>query len=330
MRLAPAAALAAAYAVLLAFTGPSARAQTEARAIVVEATVLPLVPERPKDRRTGALTYAGGLQLTSPGTEGFGGLSGLDVMPDGRFVSQSDAGDLLTGRIVLDRRGRLTGVADTAWAKLTDETGEPYRGAKDLADSEDITFLPGGGFAVSFEQYPRVEAYRGTGPARRLGVPAESASFPPNLGLEALTVWTDAQGRQRLVEGSEDGRAWSCDMEGQDCVQILDPAVDGLDKDFSLTGLDALPDGGGMVAVYRAFDLLRGTRCMVVWFQPDAPRKLTELARIAPPYTIDNMEGIAALRNRDGSIRLYLVSDDNLNKIQRTVLLAFDWRGPRR
>lgn len=330
MRLLPAAALAAAYAVLLAFTGPTAHAQTEAKAVVVEATALPLVPERPRDRRTGALTYAGGLKLTSPGTEGFGGLSGIDVMPDGRFVSQSDAGDLLTGRIVLDRRGRLTGLADTAWAKLTDESGGPFRGSKNLADSEDITFMPGGGFAVSFEQFPRVEAYQGTGASRRLGVPAESASFPSNLGLEALTVWTDAQGRQRLVEGSEDGRAWSCDLEGQGCAQILDPAVDGLDKDFSLTGLDALPDGGGMVAVYRAFDLLRGTRCMVVWFRPDAPKKLTELARISPPYTVDNMEGIAALRNRDGSIRLYLVSDDNLNKIQRTVLLAFDWRGPRR
>ena len=55
---------------------------------------------------------------------------------------------------------------------------------------------------------------------------------------------------------------------------------------------------------------------------------MTLLARVSPPYTVDNMEGIAALRNKDGSIRLYLLSDDNLNKVQRTVLLAFDWRGP--
>ncbi|OYX36252.1 MAG: hypothetical protein B7Y99_02085 [Caulobacterales bacterium 32-69-10] len=314
---------------LVALGGEIAVAQTGARPIVVQTRPAPLNLERPKDRRVGALVYAGGLILTSPETDRFGGLSGLDVRPDGTFVSHSDSGDLLTGRIVLSRRGRLVGIADATWAKLTDEAGEAFQGAKSNADSEDITFMPGGGFAVSFEQSPRVELYQGEGGARRLGVPAEAASFPSNAGLEALTVWTDAQGRQRLVEGSEDGRAWSCDLEGQGCVQILDPAVDSPDKEFSLTGLDALPDGQGMVAVYRAFDLIKGMRTLVAWFQPDAAKKMTELARISPPYTIDNMEGIAALRNRDGSIRLYLISDDNLNRLQRTVLLAFDWRAPR-
>lgn len=323
------AALAAACVALIAFAGERAEAQTGAHAIVVEAKPAPLNLERPKDRKIGALTYAGGLILSSPGTEGFGGLSDIDVRPDGTFLSQSDAGDLLTGRIVLDRHGRLTGLADTVWAKLTDEKGEAFKGSKNLADSEDITFMPGGGFAVSFEQEHRVEYYQGQGGSRRLGIPAESSSFPSNIGLEGLTVWTDAQGRERLVEGAEDGRAWSCDLEGKDCVLILDSHAEGMDKDFALTSLDALPDGHGMVATYRAFDLLQGMRCQIVWIQPDAPKKLTLLARLAPPFTVDNMEGIAALRNKDGSIRLYVISDDNLNRLQRTVLLAFDWREPK-
>jgi hypothetical protein len=230
---------------------------------------------------------------------------------------------------VLDGERRLAGIADAGWARLTDEQGQPFAGPKDDADAEDITYLPGGGFAVSFEQHPRVEAYVGAGPGRPLGVPAEASSLPPNTGLEALTAWTDGQGRERLVEGSEDGRAWSCDMQGRACVQILDPARDGPEKAFALTGLDAL-DAGGMVAVYRAFDLIRGARAKVFWLRPEAPRKLTELATIAPPYTVDNMEGIAAVRSADGSIRLYLVSDDNLSKAQRTILLAFDWGAPAR
>jgi hypothetical protein len=28
----------------------------------------------------------------------------------------------------------------------------------------------------------------------------------------------------------------------------------------------------------------------------------------------------------DGAIRFYLLSDDNFSKLQRTLLLAFDWR----
>jgi hypothetical protein len=311
-------------AACLALSGPTVRAQTASGPIVVVAKPAPMEPRHPDRQRLGALTYAGGLVLTSPGTEGFGSLSGLDVMPDGRFVAQSDFGDLLTGRIVLDAQRRLAGIEDAGWARLTDEQGRPFTGPKDDADAEGVTYLPGGGFAVSFEQHPRVEAYAGVGPGRPLGVPAAAAGFPPNTGLEALTVWTNGQGRERLVEGSEDGRAWSCDMAGKACVQILDRARDGPGKDFALTGLDAL-DAGGMVAVYRAFDLIRGARAKVFWLRPDAPRKLTELATIAPPYTVDNMEGIAAVRSADGSIRLYLVSDDNLSKAQRTILLAFDW-----
>ncbi|HTI67459.1 MAG TPA: esterase-like activity of phytase family protein [Caulobacteraceae bacterium] len=318
--------LVAGYAILLALVEPTASAETDPHAILVVAKPLPFDRERPEERQLGALTYAGGLALTAPGTGGFGGLSGIDVQPDGRFISQSDIGDLLTGRIALDGDGRLTGLSDTAWTKLVDEQGQPFVGPKDKADAEDITYLPGGGYAVSFEQDHRVEAYVGPGPSRRLGVPAEAAGFPGNTGLEALTAWTDPQGRPRLVEGSEDGRAWSCDADGRDCEQILDPVRDGPDKDFSLTGLDALPDGGGMVAVYRAFDLLHGVRALVAWVRPEAAQKVTVLARITAPYTVDNMEGIAAVRNPDGSIRIYLISDDNLNRVQRTMLLAFDWK----
>lgn len=325
----PCAGLLLVYAALVAGGTPRAKAQAASTAVAIQSTGAPLRPDRPQQARVGALTYAGGLVLTAPKLAEFGGLSGIDVQPDGRFVSQTDFGDLLSGRIVLDARGRLAGLADTAWSRLTDEEGEPYRGAKSQADAEDITFLPGGGFAVSFEQTHRVEAYAAQGgPARRLSIPPEAAALPRNGGLEALTAWTDGQGRERLVEGAEDGRAWSCDPEGRDCAQILDPARDGPGEPFKLTGLDALPDGRGMVAVYRAFDILRGMRAVVAWVRPDEPQKITVLARIVPPYTVDNMEGIAAVKNPDGSIRLYLISDDNQNPLQRTILLAFDWREP--
>ena len=39
--------------------------------------------------------------------------------------------------------------------------------------------------------------------------------------------------------------------------------------------------------------------------------------------TIDNFEGIAARQMPDGSVRLYVISDDNFSIIQRTLLLQF-------
>ena len=38
---------------------------------------------------------------------------------------------------------------------------------------------------------------------------------------------------------------------------------------------------------------------------------------------LSNFEGIAAVRRGDG-LRLYILSDDNNNAAQRTLLLAFD------
>ena len=49
------------------------------------------------------------------------------------------------------------------------------------------------------------------------------------------------------------------------------------------------------------------------------------LIELKLPGTTDNFEGVAA-EERDGKTRLYILSDDNFNPMQRTLLLAFDLR----
>lgn len=312
--------------VLVAFAAAPGVAQTPAYPFVVKAQALPLNPFDRDQARIGALTYAGGLRLTADGTSSFGGLSGLDIGADGRLIAQSDAGELVRARIVLDRQGRLAGLAEATIARLTDEGGQTAQRKSD-ADAEDITLLQGGGFAVSYEQDHRIMIYAGSGPGKRLATPPAVETLQPNEGLEGLTEWRDpATGALGLVEGAEDGRVWACNAGGADCRQILDRARDGPDGDFSLTGLDALPDGQGLVAVYRAFSLLQGVRGLIAWIRPGADKQVVELGRLALPLTVDNFEGIAAVPRPDGSVRLYIVSDDNFSKSQRTLLLAFDWK----
>ena len=43
----------------------------------------------------------------------------------------------------------------------------------------------------------------------------------------------------------------------------------------------------------------------------------------------DPFEAIAAVPAKDGSVRFYLLSDDNFQSSQRTLLLAFDWKPAR-
>ncbi len=47
------------------------------------------------------------------------------------------------------------------------------------------------------------------------------------------------------------------------------------------------------------------------------------VAVLRPPLTVDNLEGVAVRRGAAGGTLIYLVSDDNFNPLQRTLLLLF-------
>lgn len=51
-----------------------------------------------------------------------------------------------------------------------------------------------------------------------------------------------------------------------------------------------------------------------------------ELAFLAVPYAVDNLEGIYATRGPRGETLLWLLSDNNFNRAQRTILLLFELR----
>ncbi len=293
----------------------------------VIAKPLALDPGDPRRTTVGELTWAGGLELKARGTSSFGGLSGLDVEDDGRFMSQTDEGDLVRGRIVLDGQGRLTGVGEPTIQRMVDETGQALQ-SKVEADAEDITALPDGGYAVSFEQEHRVLRYPpGGGAGVRLAISPDMKRRDRDLGLEALAYKDGA-----LYEGAEDGEIWRCRIAP---VAVHDACVSVMPTSpfpgFKLTGLDAA--GPGFVAVYRTVGVFTGWRATIAYLQPATPdgrgpwtaRRLAVLDR---PLTRDNMEGISAVPGPHGGWRLYLVSDNNFAGFQRTLLLAFDWKGP--
>jgi hypothetical protein len=300
----------------LALAGCGARAQGLPYPIEVENR--PVAADK-VGTRVGALTYVGGFSLKARGTDSFGGLSGFDVAPDGRFVAVSDAGDLVRGRL-----GLQAGVTEATIERLTDEHGVAFQN-KNAADAEGLSLLDDGGFAVSFEQDHRVLVYPLRGPPRRLPGMV-GARVGPNQGFEALALWRDpARPGLRFALGAERGDAWSCGLEMGPCPQIVDAGRDNPGRGFRLTGLDALPDGR-LIALYRSASLLTGLRASIAVITPGAERPVQELARLPGPIAVDNMESVAAVPNPDGSIRLYVLSDDNFAGWQRTLLLAFDWR----
>ena len=286
--------------------------------IGVTAQAVAFDPDDPSAQGQGNFRYAGGLALTSPDTTRLHGLSDLKVWPDGRFLSVSDEGDVVEGRLVVDEAGRLAGVAGAKLYPLIGEDGQPLSAhGKAEADSEGVAELADGRRLVSLERDDRILVYPAGGgrPAR---APSPDVSFPYNLGMEALDVDPEHGPDAYVVGGEASGQTWVCRLSSGCAASAL---VDK-PKDAGLSAAAVLP-GGGRAYLIRSFSPLRWFR-VTLRITDSVGRTLDEL-RLAPPLTVDNLEGVAAQPRPDGSVRFYLISDDNFSRLEPTLLLAFDW-----
>lgn len=314
---------------LLAACAPSAAdapIPEQWRAIDVEAH-----PVSFGEPRLDRLRFRGGLDLTSTDAS-FGGLSGLEVLDDNRFIAESDDGHWFEGRLVLDSESALTGVAEMRTALMRDERGQPFEN-KQSADSEDMTQLPDGRFAVSFEQTQTIRIYdlNRDGPfgAALAGPPLAGVErLPLNAGLEAMTSLADGT----LVVGAEGGDQpttpiWLAPLNAHERAPIA--AHFPLSGGYSLTSLDRMPNGD-LVALERFYAPVIGARARIVRIPAgevhasEAPMRVEQLAQLGPPHPVDNFEGVSAVRMPNGVTRLYIVSDNNFSARQRTYLFAFD------
>jgi hypothetical protein len=297
--------------------GPTAAALPPGGAITVDAVPVPLNPANPAQNAIGDFTFAGGIALTTRDTPLLHGLSDVIVSEDAHLTAVGDDGIFFDAQLEFGPGERLAGLRNARIVPLRGEDGRPLSG-KLSADAEGLTQLPNGDRLVSFERRHRIWLYpAGGGPPR--AVPSPQVSFPLNAGMEALAADPESAADAYIVGGEESGEMWSCRVSQAECQQrpmIAKP------PEFGLVGMATLP-GGRLVQLLRAYEQRRGTRVTLRIFTGT-----TEVARmeIAPPLTIDNFEGVAAVPRGDGRTRFYLLSDDNGSDSQRTLLLAFDWR----
>lgn len=276
----------------------------------------------------GELRYAGGLVLRAVDAR-FGGLSGLSVSADGGgLLAVSDRGSWLAGTLHYDAEGRLTGLDAVTIDALTDAAGRALT-ARHESDAESLTRTPDGDYLVGFEHDHRIWRYQAAA-GHRLGDMVGAVVLPglaaaePNGGIEAMVALADG----RLLAIAED--TW----EGALLVGWL-VAADGTvshvryrpEGRFHPTDLVQLPSGD-VLALERSYTppaaiAARLRRIPLAAITPGATLAGREIARLASPLTVDNMEGVAAIRTAEGRTRLFLLSDDNFNPLQRTLLLSF-------
>lgn len=283
---------------------------------------VPLNARAPTQEMVGDFRYAGGLWLTSPDTTLLGGLSDLKVSADGRLVSETDEGALLTAQIRLDPTGRLIGLDKAHIVALKGLDGQPLDGKRE-ADAEGVAVWPNGDLMVSFERDHRIWIYPHAG-GRPQAAPMPLVSMPDNEGMEGLTL-APSQGADAYWVGIEAGSIWLCRLNGA-CARS--PGQFPPPFGYRLTALSETP-AGDLAVLHNAFNPLFSRITLSVIENPAShpqPRVRARL-HLAPPLTVDNFEGVAAVPGPHGGVRFYLVVDDNFMRLQRTLLLAFDWDG---
>ena len=281
-----------------------------ANVIGIETRRVPLGPAGAELAR--GVRYAGGLSLHGANLHG---LSDLKLAGDQAW-SVSDFGALVKFRIRLDGRGRLVGADQASLRRLVGTDGAVLP-SKRAADAEGLALLDGE-VVVSFERDDRIWSYGQGGRALPRPLRRPEADFGGNAGMEGLSA---APGGGWLVLG-EAGGAWVCEPLA---CRPLPGAPARLEDGFSFTSADVDPAGGWFILQrrYRApLDLQARVRRMAL----DGSLGPVLIA-LKPPASVDNFEGLAAQATA-GGVRLYILSDDNANPLEKTLLMAFDVTAP--
>ena len=313
-------------------------AADEPRDVRVQALPLVLDRSNPDRKRFGKLTWLGGLVLRSS-AGGFGGFSGLAVRADGaQLLALSDRTSWVL--MSLDTRGdEIAGVGDALMGRLkVRETPDDPARTRGLEDSEALAPLtPGqltGEYFIAFEGKHRIHSYRFNGtdfsaPTGALLLPQSALRLPGNKGLEALTVLAGGPLKGTAIAFTEQRAHLSGDSLGwlfrKGRAQSLRLRRIG---PFDITDAAALPDGGIIVLERHFAGVLQGVfmrlrRIAADDIAPGARLEGEVLYETKSGWMVDNMEALAVHKGAGGRIILTVMSDDNFNPIQRTLLMRF-------
>jgi hypothetical protein len=311
-------------------TSPVGEVAAQPGPLQISSRPVPFKLDDPAAHQIGRLIWRGGISMTANSGH-FGGWSDLYVTPDGRRLSSiSDVGGWFSATIDYDKDGNLTGLSEATIGPLRGLDGKPLVD-KEWADCEGMAHLPDGSWLLSFERHHRIWHYPTLdGTPTPIDQPPDIAKQPHNGGIETLTALADGRviaiSEERLVRrGFLAGWLGQPSAEGAYTWQRFEYAKT---PEFNPTAIAQLPDGS-FVLLERAFDYVQGIRIRVMHFaeaelRPGNAIQAVELARLASPYAVDNLEGLAARKGPRGETLLWMIADDNFNPLQRNLLLMFE------
>ena len=325
---------------IIAVAAAAQKADTAAlRPQAIEISARPFAFDRsdPARRDFGRLEWFGGLILSAK-SEFFGGYSDLAISADDDTVlTISDSGSWLSVKLTT-KNGQLTGASDGRIGPLPQKDGRPLQRKTDR-DAESLVALGSDGiegrYLIGFESRNRVDEYafekgKFRGPVGSRALPRELRRMSRNAGLEGMALMRGGEHKGALIAFAEHKLDRQNDHSG--ALMKADKSYPLFLKrtgEFDITSLQSLSDGS-LLVLERSF--IRAS------LKLDIRLRLIKAADIKPGarldgevlfeagnsgYLIDNFEGMAVTETKQGETFITLISDDNFNFFQSTLLARF-------
>jgi hypothetical protein len=300
---------------------PGAPSPVRSQRLEIASTPVLLDSSDPARRRIGDLTYLGGWQLSSDARV-FGGLSALDVNGN-EVTAVSDV-----GAIVRFRLGRFGSVSDATITRVPSGCGPVVH--KSDNDTESLAHDDARQtWWIGMEARNVICRTNADFSQGKDAAPAAIAGWRRKKGPETLLRLSNGSFltiAERARDIRDDRPAVLFDRDPTDpaarTITLKYRPPDGFDP----TDAAQLPDGRILV-MNRRFALTSLFTATLVLLDPSAMAKGDVLtgrvvARFEPPFIGENFEGVAVTTEKGRPI-IWIVSDDNYERWQRTLLLKF-------
>ena len=296
--------------------------------IELKSTKINLFPTDLENISLNKLKFVSGIEIKS-NHPNFGGLSGLIINEDKSLIAVGDQGIWLTGKIKIDEKGKLVKIINGRLGHVKDNKNNPlYKHGKSYTDAESIEPY-NNKFVVSFERKHRILIFNNIFSHSEIFYDRiKYLDLPDNGGIESMAPLKNNSIfllSENLIHPDNEIAGYLLSDYKLKKIYVKK------NGSFKPTDMSSLPDGN-ILLLERSFSPVRGAsaRISVIKYEDLKPNSVIlpfTLDTLKPPMVVDNFEGISFLKLNDGGYYIFILSDDNFNFLQKTLLYQFYWDG---
>tara|TARA_B100000700_G_scaffold158282_1_gene175529 strand:+ start:486 stop:1460 length:975 start_codon:yes stop_codon:yes gene_type:complete len=296
--------------------------------VELKSTKINLFPTDFENISLNKLKFVSGIEIKSNHPD-FGGLSGIIINEDKSLIVVGDRGIWLTGKIKIDENGKLVEIINGRLGHLKDNENNPlYKLGKSYTDAESIEPY-NNKFVVSFERKHRILIFNNIFSHSEIFYDRiKYLDLPDNGGIEAMAPLKNNSIfllSENLIHPDDKIAGYLLSDNKLKKVYVKK------NGSFKPTDMSSLPEGN-ILLLERSFSPVRGAsaKISVIKYEDLKPNSVIlplTLDTLKPPMVVDNFEGISFLKLNDGGYYIFILSDDNFNFLQKTLLYQFYWDG---